>query len=106
MLTTNSHQLQLIRNRLHFADFGKVGERGFLGANSYDLRRFHNEAFLLASDHVGILLSHYVKHTLQQLTQTYATSHEHSTPSSIDYFVNSQRIFEIILLTDTAENLR
>jgi len=58
----------VIHNSLHFADFGKVGERGLLRADSHDLRRLHNKALLLASDHIRILLSHYVEDSLQQLT--------------------------------------
>jgi len=66
----------MVNNTLHFADLGEVGEGGFFGADSHDLWRPHNKAFLLAGDHVWILLSHYVKHSLQQLTNTTSILHK------------------------------
>jgi len=67
---------KMVNNTLHFADLGEVGEGGFFGADSHDLWRPHNKAFLLAGDHVWILLSHYVKHSLQQLTNTMSILHK------------------------------
>jgi len=82
------------QNWLHFADFRKVGEGGFFRADSYNLWWFHNEAFLFAGHHVWILLTHYVKHSLQQLSHTTFTLY-----ININIYIHN--IFHTLAKTET-----
>lgn len=52
-----------------FADVCEVDEGGFLGSHSDHLRGLHHELPLLSGHHVGVLLSHDVEDSVQELRQ-------------------------------------
>ena len=54
-------------DHLQFTNIGEVGERRFLGADTSDLRRLHDESLLLSGDDVWILFAHDVENSGQQL---------------------------------------
>merc|ERR1719264_2407801 len=51
----------------HLGDFGEVGKRSFLASNSHHLWRSHHKLLFLAGDHVGVLVPHNSKHSLEEL---------------------------------------
>merc|ERR1719264_1140929 len=51
----------------HLGDFGEVGKRSFLASNSHHLWRSHHKLLFLAGYHVGVLVPHNSKHSLEEL---------------------------------------
>merc|ERR1719264_866411 len=51
----------------HLRNFGEIGECSFLASNSHYLWRSHNKLLFLAGDHVGVLIPHDSKHSLEEL---------------------------------------
>jgi hypothetical protein len=49
-----------------FTDFSKVCKRSFLGADTKNLRRSHDEFGLSTGSHVGILLENDFEYTIQK----------------------------------------
>ena len=60
---------------LQFADVCEVDEGGLLCSHPHHLRRLHDQLLLLPSNHGGVLLSHDVEHSLQQLTHKHTSMH-------------------------------
>merc|ERR1719264_1308533 len=51
----------------HLSNFGEVGKCSFLASNSHHLWRSHHKLLFLAGNHVGVLIPHNSKHSLEQL---------------------------------------
>merc|ERR1719264_1870797 len=51
----------------HLGDFGEVGKCCLFAANSHHLWRSHHKLLFLAGDHVGVLVPHNSKHSLEEL---------------------------------------
>lgn len=60
-----------------FADVCEVDEGGFLGSHSDHLRGLHHELPLLSGHHVGVLLSHDVEDSVQELKQRHRRELRH-----------------------------
>merc|ERR1719264_1845248 len=51
----------------HLGNFREIGKRSFLASYSHHLWRSHHKLLFLASNHIGVLVPHYSKHSLEQL---------------------------------------